>query len=392
MKGIELQEVRQAISSSFGPDDFDMLLYERLQFDRQEHVADGPFKRVVFDVLRQSAQEGWDALLVAEVARARPLRNDVQKVYAKYAQGLVDEARHHDISQQRLEALERFGLGPKVVVQEGGRIRTPSAVTGTPSGLERLVKPHLPFLDVGLWRETMARLEGQVCRVEWNGQGLGTAFLVGPDVVLTNHHVAEVAINDPSRAGALRFRFDHRVLATGQRSDGTLVGLAGSNWLLDHSPCSAAELDRRPDDPPSPTEDELDHALLRLARPIGGDPLMAGTDAEPRGWVAVPSAPPVLAVGDPVLILQHPEAAPLKLAADTSGVLGANANGTRLRYATNTERGSSGSPVFDLHWKLAALHHYGDPLQGQALYNQGVPIAAIRDRLRRRGLEGVLGA
>lgn len=387
MKGVELEEVRNAISSAFGPDEFDMFLYERLQFAREEHVGEGPFKRIVFEVLRQATREGWDALLIAEVAAARPLRSDVQKVYQKYAQGLVDEARQSVIEQQRLDALERFGLGPKVVVQEGGRARTPSAVTATPCGLERLVKPYLPYLDVGLWRETLARLEGQVCRVEWKGQGVGTAFLVGPQVVLTNHHVAKVAIDNPEFAKDLRFRFDFRVLANGQRSDGTLIDLTTGDWLLDYSPCTTAELEGRPDGLPLPTEDELDHALLQLSHPIGSEPLIAGTDAEPRGWISLPVAPPDLAQGAPLLILQHPGAGPLKLTADTSGVLAPNANGTRLRYATNTESGSSGSPVFDIHWKLAALHHLGDPQHDRAQYNQGIPIAALRERLKRNNLE-----
>ena len=49
---------------------------------------------------------------------------------------------------------------------------------------------------------------------------------------------------------------------------------------------------------------------------------------------------------------------PLKLAPDTEAVLSVNANGTRVRYANNTEPGSSGSPVFDINWNLVALHHH----------------------------------
>jgi V8-like Glu-specific endopeptidase len=37
----------------------------------------------------------------------------------------------------------------------------------------------------------MIQAEWAVCRVEKpEGRALGTAFLVGPDLVLTNHHVA----------------------------------------------------------------------------------------------------------------------------------------------------------------------------------------------------------
>jgi V8-like Glu-specific endopeptidase len=84
----------------------------------------------------------------------------------------------------------------------------------------------------------------------------------------------------------------------------------------------------------------------------------------------------------PLMIAQHPDGKPLKLAVDTESVIGVNANQTRVRYATNTEPGSSGSPVFDFDWNLVALHHLGDPAYNHPpAYNQGIPINNIRARL-----------
>jgi V8-like Glu-specific endopeptidase len=68
------------------------------------------------------------------------------------------------------------------------------------------------------------------------------------------------------------------------------------------------------------------------------------------------------------------------------GMLAPNANQTRLRYKTNTESGSSGSPVFEQHWNLIALHHSGDPDFSKfhhPQYNQGVPIGLIVELLRK---------
>ena len=93
----------------------------------------------------------------------------------------------------------------------------------------------------------------------------------------------------------------------------------------------------------------------------------------------------------PLLIVQYPYGKPLKLALDMQGVIGFNANGTRIRYATQTEPAASGSPCFALDWTLVALHHYGDPLFGHPSYNQGVPIGMIRDRLIRLGKADALG-
>ena len=83
---------------------------------------------------------------------------------------------------------------------------------------------------------------------------------------------------------------------------------------------------------------------------------------------------------------------PLKLAVDTESVIEMNAIQNRVRYATNTEAGSSGSPVFDLDWNLVALHHFGDPAYDHPpAYNQGVPIDKIRDRIVKCGRGDALG-
>ncbi|HEY0152908.1 MAG TPA: trypsin-like peptidase domain-containing protein [Longimicrobium sp.] len=390
MQGIVHGEVRDVIVRAFNADAFDMFLYQRLDFDRRAEVADGPFRKVVDDVLRHAEENGWDPILIAEVAAARPMKAEVQDVYRKYAQALVDDARRQQVDESRRKMMERYALGPSVTVQKGGVEQGPPAAPATSEGLERTVKAHLPFLDVGLWRQQMFRLEGRVCRVEVGGSPAGTGFLVAPDLVLTNYHVLMGVITDPSLAAGVRMRFDYRVLGNGLQSDGTLAALA-ADWLVDHSPFTDAERRGQPDSVP-PTPDELDYALVRLDRPLGAEPADAARQGEPRGWVNVPAAAPAVAPGMPLFILQHPLAQPLKLAIDTQGVQEVNPGGTRIRYATNTESGSSGSPCFDTNWGLVALHHYGDPaFKHPATYNQGIPIAAIRDRLRRVGKEGVLG-
>jgi len=73
-------------------------------------------------------------------------------------------------------------------------------------------------------------------------------------------------------------------------------------------------------------------------------------------------------------------------------MIGTNTSATRVRHRTNTQAGSSGSPCFDRNWNLIALHHYGDAKYGHApLFNQGIPIAAIRKQIEEKGLGGALG-
>ena len=105
----------------------------------------------------------------------------------------------------------------------------------------------------------------------------------------------------------------------------------------------------------------------------------------------MPDAAPALTPKMPLFILQHPKTAPLKLALDTEAVIEVIHEGRRVRYATNTESGSSGAPCFDAEWTLVALHHYGDPAFNHPKYNQGIPIGMIRERLENKGKSAALG-
>jgi hypothetical protein len=390
-RGLELAEVRDAIASSFNADEFDMFLYERLDFDRPAEVKDGPFRQVVGQVLQWFEHRGpvARAALIAEVAAARPLRPDIQALYRRYAQDLLSDTRQRAIDEAVAREYERFGLTPPVVVFQGGG----EGISVGGGRLEKIVKPLLQNITGSQWRELWVAREGRVCRVEIEGDRprFGSGFLVGPDALLTNYHVLKDVIEGHVAPGKVRFRFDYKRLLTQEVSSGVVVGLAPGNWLIDSTPYTAAEWAGTPD-ATLPTEDELDFALVRLDRPVGTLPIPpAGPGGRPRGWVEVPASDPALYVRMPLLILQHLRAAPLQLDLDTEAVLRVNANGTRVRYAINTEAGSSGAPCFDMDWGLVALHHYGDPGFGQPRYSQGVPIGKIRERLKRAGKGDALG-
>jgi Trypsin-like peptidase domain len=284
---------------------------------------------------------------------------------------------------------------PDAVAVSGKKIDLSAQTAGTPQadapnnaiapGLQRNVRPYLAKLEVRVWQDRLVKIERQVCRVELEGNALGTGFLVGPDTVLTNWHVFEIAKN-AGKVGQLGCRFDYVRLPNGQTDAGQLVLLdaAGS---LDGYPYSAAEKAGNPDNP-LPTMDQLDYALMRLASRVGEQQV----DGAPRGWIALPKTVLPLPADAPILIVQHPEGTPMKLALDTQAVVGLNGNGTRIRYRTNTDPGSSGSPVFTMDWDLVALHHYGDPKWENPQFNQGVPIELIRQRIVKDGFETALGA
>jgi Trypsin-like peptidase domain/Effector-associated domain 1 len=367
MPGVQFEEVWKALYTGYTKKSLEQMLRTRLTIDLDDIVADGPMKDMAFDLLGNAEREGWTTDLIREAYQFNARNQELLRVYQKY------------------------GFAPAVSAQEGGA--AVPEVRSLVDGLEKTIKDRLPAFDFAVFREKMALVERQVCRVELDGNAAGTGFLVGPDAVLTNYHVLESVLNGTTPATKVTCRFDYKVLADNSRVEGVVVALHAADWKLDFSPYSAAEQTRTPDDPP-PTADELDYALVRLTRRLGDEPAApkGGAEGPRRGWLTIPGPAPVFVPKMPLMIAQHPDGKPLKLAVDTESVIGVNAGRTRVRYATNTEAGSSGSPVFDLDWNLVALHHLGDPAYDHpAAYNQGVPINKVRLRIAAKGKATALG-
>ena len=244
------------------------------------------------------------------------------------------------------------------------------------SGLEQAVDPLSTLVDLPVWLSRAGRLEVQVCLIEVDGKPKGTGFLIGPDVVITNYHVVETVITGSAAAANMTLVFDHK-----QSLDGTVVnagvryGLAAPDWQIDTSPYHPAERGNGANI--TPALSQLDYAFLRTAQEPGRDPV-GGILGPPRGWIVPLGEDYAFTAGDVLYVIQHPLGAPLKIAAGT--VIGINANHTRVTYRPTTDKGSSGSPVFNRNWDLVALHH-----SGSKAHNQGIPIAAIRRLMIERG-------
>jgi V8-like Glu-specific endopeptidase len=380
---IDLQRVHGVIVDSFQLAEFRRLLNYRFEIDLEDEVGNVGFSEAVERMLDLAKDRGILPELIAEIALKRPKRPDVQAVYRAYAAELVSEVKKAEIDARVKEAYAKFfGDNPPVDLQSAGH--SEATVPTRDAGLERTLRTDLGYLDVAQWSELLACQSGRICRVELNdARGtMGTGFLVGPDTLLTNYHVVEAVIDGAHAAELVQFRFDFKTRLDGTVSEGTPIGLATPSdravWLLGHARYAPGEKAGTPDAPP-PNPDELDYALVRLARKIGDEPIAAG--GTKRGWIEVPQAQPALSGLPLLMILQHPNREPQKLAFDTRPSIELKHDGLRVRYATNTEWGSSGSPCFDKNWALLALHHYGDPAFDHPKYNQGVPIGLIRAHL-----------
>jgi hypothetical protein len=350
LNGAQLEQLSDALRDAFSVQRFREMLRFKLGKRLDDYSLGEDYKEIAFEVITAAEAEGWTA-------------------------DLVQAARQSNPGNPRLQAL----------AQE-------VALASATIELERTIKAENPYLDVELFRTRLGQIEVQVCRIEIptpRGTVFGTGFLLGPDVIMTNHHVMAPVIAGTAKPETAIFRFDYKRLSDAVVSEGAVFKLAPADWLIDSSPPSDVDSKREPK-PGVPKPDELDYAIVRLADSPGTKP--AGTKPDPkdppRGWIAMSAPMNAAAPGSPLLIMQHPDAAPLKLAIDMSGVIGMNANDTRVKYKVNTEGGSSGAPCFDANWNLVALHHSGDPnfdTGHTPEYNEGIPVQAILKLLDARG-------
>lgn len=192
-----------------------------------------------------------------------------------------------------------------------------------------------------------ARAARTVARISARENGrelpLGTGFLVSPSLLMTNHHV----LADAEAARRCFVEFDAQV-------------------TVDNTPQSPSRLALAPD-AFFAADQRLDFALV-LVGP-GADQRPPG---ESFGWNRLSAQPGKLVIGEPVNVIGHPMGR-LKEIAVRDNMLQVRLDDF-LHYATDTEPGNSGSPVFNDQWEVVALHHSGVPRtdgQGRILRRDG---------------------
>lgn len=349
LTGSQYKQLTHALLDAF-PEQQRLAEVVKFQFEKSLNaIAMGnDLQAIVFRLIQAAEAEGWIDKLIAGARESNP-GNPALFVFA-----------------------QEFNLATPMPLQLSAR-----------GALEKIIKKTNSFLDVNKWREKLGTIEAQVCRIEItkknNTKEFGTGFLIAPNVVITNYHVIESVDSGQAIASNVILRFDYKQLADGKIiNKGTEYRLVEDDWLIDKSPYVENQL---------PTLDELDYALLRVDGVPGEEPIGKNSDpkAPQRGWIELPREFYEFLPETPLLIVQHPNAQPLKLAFDTDGIIGINENGTTVKYKTNTEPGSSGSPCFDINWNLVALHHSGDP-DWNPTYNAGTPFSMICSRLEKQGL------
>lgn len=199
---------------------------------------------------------------------------------------------------------------------------------------------------------------------------LGTGWLIGPNHVITNHHV--INARSPGEAAASAADFAKQALTAAiefDYDDANMQPLAVecAHLLAADNVLDFAILELKPSAAP----------LDRPPLPLSGNPIVVAPDT------------PL-----PVNIIQHPGGQTKQIAIRNN--LAALLNGNDLSYFTDTEGGSSGSPVCNDDWRVIALHKATTQHKGTFTYqgretawvNIGTPIALIVDRLKTLAADG----
>jgi hypothetical protein len=286
---------------------------------------------------------------------------------------LLDNARFRLRLQERPEALvfaEKFNLvhntasGVPTLPEPSQlpEITHNEKIIGTDETLD------LAFLSGGLGmaaavaRINVPRFENGVQIMAGAGPWVlrGTAWLVAPGMAITNHHVINARLSDEPDASAA----DLELQAKGATLEFDVDTKDAAPTRVTVAKLLAASKG-------------LDYALLDLT----------GAPARP-----IPRLIPQAVVLDPttrmaVNIVQHPRGEYKQVAFRNNLVTFADA--TTMRYVTDTDYGSSGSPVCDDGWRVVALHRGARSapeanFQGKtgAFVNYGSQIQAVMDEVR----------
>jgi V8-like Glu-specific endopeptidase len=205
----------------------------------------------------------------------------------------------------------------------------------------------ISFLEVGVDR---AR---SVARIRLDNGSSGTGFLIKDNLLVTNNHV----LKNKDQASVATIQFNYQQTADGLDLEPTEIRLEPSSGFV--------------------TSVEDDWTIVRM-----------GDDAN-ADWGAIELQPIDIEKTERVNIIQHPGGGPKNIALYHNFITFADEN--RVQYLTDTLPGSSGSPVFDDHWRLVALHHSGgwilEPNTKDSVFrNEGININRVVEGLRQSKL------
>lgn len=243
----------------------------------------------------------------------------------------------------------------RAIAAAAAAAETPAPLAEKARTLERIINQtrdllSVEFLEIGL---DVARSVG---RITYMGQATGTGVLVAPGVIMTNNHV----LDSVESAEAADFELDYEPNLFGAAKSVQSFRLQPRRFFF--------------------TSRELDYTIVAVI-----DRSHRGADIEDYGYRPLIAQDGKIMKGEPVNIIGHPAGQPKQVVVRDSYLVDLpnidNAD-FYFHYTGDTEKGSSGSPVFNDQWEMVALHHSGIPKttdDGNLVAKNGQVIQAVRD-------------
>ncbi|HVR40708.1 MAG TPA: DNA/RNA non-specific endonuclease [Thermoanaerobaculia bacterium] len=193
----------------------------------------------------------------------------------------------------------------------------------------------IDFLDRAL--EVKSAVGRIVTRLGGGRVAYGTGFMVSPHLLLTNWHV----LHDAAEAAKSVVEFDYQLDRFGNALTVHRFELDPATFFLN--------------------DKDLDFALCAVKATSA-----TGRALKEFGYCPLIPVEGKIVIGDPVNIVQHPRGEMKQIALRENKLVDLPADGPFAHYECDTERGSSGSPVFNDEWEVVALHHSAIPRMNDA--------------------------
>lgn len=200
-------------------------------------------------------------------------------------------------------------------------------------GFERVIGKSdflgMDFLELAL---AVSRF---VCRIQIRNSpgrtiGYGTGFMVSPRLLITNNHV----LGSSKDAAHSEIEFDYQYDRFGRLLPVVTYGLQPEAFFM--------------------TSPELDFTLVAV-REISFN----GIELKRFGWNRLIAEQGKVIHADTLNIIQHPKGEAKQIVLRSNRLV--DLLDDFAHYETDTEPGSSGSPVYNNQWEVIALHHSGVP-------------------------------
>lgn len=243
----------------------------------------------------------------------------------------------------RLQEAARPGAAQQLAVDSA----LPSAGVLREIGLERTIGSsdfqNIAFFELAL---AVSRFVGRINirSAPMRTVGFGTGSMVSPRLLLTNNHV----LPNPESARFSEVEFDYQVGRDGRQLQAYPFALAPETLFI--------------------TDVALDYTLVAVAERSTLD-----RDLKHYGWSRLIGEQGKVLIGEHVNIIQHPRGQFKQFVSRENEVV--DIFDDFFHYTTDTEPGSSGSPVYNDQWEVVALHHSGVPrsIDGKFIDRTGKP-------------------